>query len=390
MDNNNNDDDDEFGNDDDWGDMELCYEEQQKIIHIEDEDAETALKRALEKRRIEAADVSKFWRCGKCTFLNHPSRAICMSCCIPQMDIIHEFLKTDLEELKICPRCSAYVLPSQYEDHILDCQPMKGIDNNNSQSWYCKLTKCEKDAITHVQSLAMEKSSKIEIKEKLLLVFKSIDEKYGNEETLNSLISFLEWNCPIIVRVHCNSLIPKLLKDTHYRNLFEIGRGSGGNDQNRRKLEEGKMFGTVYDKAKAFERPKYGCLNVGLQPGGCSKATSYGDGYFLMNDTTIRWRVTMTIQDSFAVNGNCGTLKHCNHLLVQLNKDELHELIEAALYSKKGGYKQTAYREIQIHGPVQLNRDIISLHVPNTVINKASTKKFQKFCQKNGCKLVWF
>ena len=102
---------------------------------------------------------------------------------------------------------------------------------------------------------------------------------------------------------------PLLLKDTHYRNLFEIGTGSGGTDQNRRKLEEGKMFGTVYDGVKAFERPKYGCLNVGLTDDGDQHAKGYGDGYFLMNDTTVRWRTTMTIQDSFAVNGNCGTLK---------------------------------------------------------------------------------
>ena len=65
-----------------------------------------------------------------------------------------------------------------------------------------------------------------------------------------------------------------------------------------------------------------------------------------MNDTTTRWRTTMTIADSFGVNGNCGTLRHCDHLLAELNQDELKELIEAALYSKKGGIKQRTYREI--------------------------------------------
>ena len=64
--------------------------------------------------------------------------------------------------------------------------------------------------------------------------------------------------------------------------------------------------------------------------------------------------------------------------------------MEAALFSKKGGKKQTSYREIQIHGPVQLNRDILSLHVPNTMSNKRSTDKFKKFCEQNGCKLVWY
>ena len=83
-------------------------------------------------------------------------------------------------------------------------------------------------------------------------------------------------------------------------------------------------------------------------------------------------------------------IQHCDHLLIQLQEVELEELMEAALYSKKGGKKQNSYREIQIHGPVQLDRDIISLHVPNTMANKASTNKFKKFCEKNNCKLVWF
>ena len=82
--------------------------------------------------------------------------------------------------------------------------------------------------------------------------------------------------------------------------------------------------------------------------------------------------------------------QHCDHLLVQLQEVELEELMEAALYSKKGGKKQTSYREIQIHGPVQLDRDILSLHVPNTMGNKAYTAKFKKFCEKNGCDLVWY
>ena len=178
------------------------------------------------------------------------------------------------------------------------------------------------------------------------------------------------------------------------------------------------MFGTVYNKAKPTERPKYGCLNVGLQPEGDQHAKGYGDGYFLMNDTTVRWRSTMTVSDSFNVNGNTGTLKHCLHLLNELNTDELKELIEAgtynyihsytysntymyitlyilehthtysAVFKKKGGQKQRAYREIQIHGPVILNRDIISLHCPK---NQMKNKKiFDQFCQKNGCTLVWF
>merc|ERR1712087_782392 len=123
-----------------------------------------------------------------------------------------------------------------------------------------------------------------------------------------------------------------------------------------RKDAEAAMFGTVYDKAQAFERPKYGCLNVGLSEAGEQQAVMYGDGYFLMNDTTVRWRTTMTLLDSFTVNGETATVKHCNHLLTQLKTEELQEIVEVALTKKCSvNAKQTSYREIQIHGPVQLN-----------------------------------
>merc|ERR1719203_1098083 len=157
--------------------------------------------------------------------------------------------------------------------------------------------------------------------------------KYADRyaEVEKALYHFLEWEVPIIIRIHIADLIPKLLADTHYRNLFEIGKGSGNNDQNVRKGWERAMFSDVYDKAQAFERPKYGCLNVGLSSQGTQQAKCYGDGYFVMNDTTVRWRTTLTVQDSSSVAGNCGTVKHCNHLLVQLQPQELQEMVEVAL-----------------------------------------------------------
>ncbi len=128
-------------------------------------------------------------------------------------------------------------------------------------------------------------------------------------------------------------------------------------------------------------------MNIGLAEQGCQKAVSYGDGYFLMNDTTVRWRTTLTHLDSF------GSLKYCNHLLTQLQSGEIQEIVEAALHggTTTGGSKQSSYREVQIHGPVQLNRDIISVHVP--MAHKSDRKlvtKLETFCQRNMCKLVYF
>merc|ERR1711920_1171608 len=101
----------------------------------------------------------------------------------------------------------------------------------------------------------------------------------------------------------------------------------------------------------------------------------------------------MTVQDSFSVQGECGTVKHCNHLLTQLLPQELKEIIEAALTKKTstGGANQRAYREIQIHGPVELKRDILSVHVPSHHKKNAKlVQTLERFCQTNMCKLKYF
>merc|ERR1719410_927445 len=72
FDSNDDDDGDGWGDDDD-----LCYDDQKTIDIEKEEDCEQMLKRALEKRRLAQSKLESFWRCGKCDFLNHPSRAVC-------------------------------------------------------------------------------------------------------------------------------------------------------------------------------------------------------------------------------------------------------------------------------------------------------------------------
>eukprot|EP01084_Bolivina_argentea_P212695 361499_1 len=259
------------------------------------------------------------------------------------------------------------------------------------------LSPCEKNAITYVQTIAMQKSNGYGLQKSLLKKMKGINNKW-NKDTLDKLYEYIQWKVPIIVHVHCQKTIPLLLKDTHYRNLFETKSSSGCKNTKMRSDGEKKLFGPAYDTAIAFERPKYGCLNIGLSKTGCKKALSYGDGYFILNDETIRWRTTITIIDSLnaviskkyvASDTVCGTLKHCTHLLAKLNDNELKELIQVAIGCKKGDTAQSSYREVQIHGPVQLNRDIKSLHVPRCHW-RITSNIFQNFCDKNGCDLVWF
>eukprot|EP01084_Bolivina_argentea_P081390 147379_1 len=160
----NDDDDDDFDNGD-WGDEDelIDIDEQRMVIEhkeYDEEDGHDLMQRLKEKRRKEQSKIENFWKCGKCQFLNHPSRAICMMCNMPQLDVVHHILICPKNKLKICVKCKAFVVPYLYDDHVLDCKPLKGIDNaSNNQSWYVKLTQCEQNAINHVNSGAMKKST---------------------------------------------------------------------------------------------------------------------------------------------------------------------------------------------------------------------------------------
>eukprot|EP01083_Nonionella_stella_P275362 935134_1 len=223
-------DNDGFNDDgDDWGDDDdLCYDEQKTIQHNEEEDCEEILKRALEKRRLAQSKLDSFWKCGKCQFLNHPSRAVCMMCAMPQLDVVHHIMMCPKNELKVCVRCKAYVVPHLYDDHVLDCKPIGALDNESTnQAWFVKLTVCEQNAINHVNGNAIKKSEDNKHKLKLIDIIAKIDNgKYQSEipQTLSAMYHFLEWKVPIIIRIHIDQLIPKLLHDTHYRNLFQNGK----------------------------------------------------------------------------------------------------------------------------------------------------------------------
>ena len=80
-------------------------------------------------------------------------------------------------------------------------------------------------------------------------------------------------------------------------------------------------------------------------------------------------------------------MSHCAHLLNDLRDDELSEICESALYGTSQS-RWREYREIQIHGPLLLKRDIISLHVP--LSEKQNYQIYSKFAEKNDLDLIWF
>lgn len=84
--------------------------------------------------------------------------------------------------------------------------------------------------------------------------------------------------------------------------------------------------------------------------------------------------------------------EYYTHVLASYNEGELRAVIEVA-----NGIKPWAdsniiqtYKEVQIHGPVQLNKDVDALvmnkrHKGNNQMEAAA----KKFASKNKCNLIW-
>ena len=104
--------DDDFDeNSADWDDIKL--QSSQGVIEslYRENSPQTMLKVAIERKRFELKDKhknKKSWTCGKCEFLNPASHGACISCEMPNMDIIHHVL-TSQDNLKKCLKCESFV-----------------------------------------------------------------------------------------------------------------------------------------------------------------------------------------------------------------------------------------------------------------------------------------
>ncbi|WP_372236691.1 DUF3626 domain-containing protein [Streptomyces sp. MNU77] len=106
---------------------------------------------------------------------------------------------------------------------------------------------------------------------------------------------------------------------------------------------ESRIFDGAYDEADAHERPVYGALNFRGKPVG--GAPRFGSAHFRLTAQTLT-RTTFCYPDSFLEPSDFGVVDRMG--LIELacadRQDELDDYVEA-----------------QVHGPVQLSRDVEAL-----------------------------
>jgi hypothetical protein len=104
------------------------------------------------------------------------------------------------------------------------------------------------------------------------------------------------------------------------------------------------MFGDAYVCARADQRPKYGSVNVTLDPSGIGRRWSeYGSAFFSLKPH-MRERITITTRDSSQIANHfadekepergstdyVATPESCAHLLTQFHDIELRAAIRVA------------------------------------------------------------
>lgn len=237
-----------------------------------------------------------------------------------------------------CKWCDS-IKSEEYLTHMISCQ--QKFQNYPA----CVLTRSQKKAIEFVKN---QSSKHFEASQRSLL-------KSAEKAVIDSILERIRYEVDIIVHFSFEKIVDKLLQDKSYKSLFEID-SKDTTGLLVRKTAEDKIFGNSYQNVPAVERPKYGCLNIFGNPRGVKTAYYYGTSFLILRN--VKWRSTWSNTDTFSV--NVATTAFDNNPLV-LSKFERNDLVSLISYAETGKFLNTDdsdYREVQIHGDIQLERDV--------------------------------
>lgn len=252
------------------------------------------------------------------------------------------------------------------------------------------LVDCQQKALRHIRALA--KSNHEQALPKLQNRMLSL--KFEDSHLWMTL-AFIRELAPIIVHLNLTKMIPFLEKDTHYRNQFETQTSGGLLKPSVREKWERNLFGGTYEKAKGFERCKYGVLNVMNDHRGVVKCHQYGDSYIVLKDT--RLRCTLSPEDSANLKAErLAVLDYYAHVLVEYSDAELEETVkvatsgEAAMLGDSSRVGAMKYKETQIHGEICYARHVERLVASVKHRSNPDEKgRLEAICRQYGWTLSW-
>lgn len=252
-----------------------------------------------------------------------------------------------------------------------------------------QLTRAQHAALQHVVDRAQQRASSPEVYLNLVARFRGLG---FSERNLQRTLLWIRDEAPIIIHVDLPSLLPHLVSDTHYRNQFETLTSRGNLSHESRREWEKRLFGNAYRDAEAFDRVKYGVLNVVNDPAGVRVCRCYGDSILVLSHET-RLRCSFSSKDSgYDDVTNLATTEYYTHILAEYDDQELQSVVEVA-----NGVEQCArsdkismYKEVQIHGAIRLDRDIeVLIAHSRHKVDRRLVDLIDTFSEKHACPVVW-
>eukprot|EP00405_Crypthecodinium_cohnii_P012612 CAMPEP_0206438876 /NCGR_PEP_ID=MMETSP0324_2-20121206/11892_1 /ASSEMBLY_ACC=CAM_ASM_000836 /TAXON_ID=2866 /ORGANISM="Crypthecodinium cohnii, Strain Seligo" /LENGTH=667 /DNA_ID=CAMNT_0053906421 /DNA_START=197 /DNA_END=2200 /DNA_ORIENTATION=- len=253
-----------------------------------------------------------------------------------------------------------------------------------------RLVECQRAAVRHIRSLAKNNHE-----QNLPELQRRCKTMGYSDNDLWMTLAYIRELAPIIVHLNLTKMMNYLESDTHYRNQFETASSGGLLKPQVRERWERDLFGGCYDKAKGFERCKYGVLNAMNDYRGVVKCAQYGDSYFVLKD--CRLRCTFSPEDSANLKANrLAVLDYYAHVLNEYSNDELQETIkiaksgEAAVLGDSSKVGNMKYKETQVHGEIRFDK-----HVDRLVAHERhrkdpkEAKRLEGIAKKHGWKFSW-
>ncbi len=197
-----------------------------------------------------------------------------------------------------------------------------------------------------------------------------------------------------------NMVLKSLLEEGVYKNQFETGISNGGlsaYEGGERVQWEHDLFGDSFVRAPKVSRPKYGALDFRLFPEG--PAPRFGSCYMVLSLDVMK-RSTFTFMDSNLNSNGKATFGNWDCLLAELFTgvfiNELFlgkfhvstdEVVDILFHSSSNGYDETYfnqpvgrnlnhYVEAQIHGSIELMKDVERLVVDRSFVDSPPIRGF--------------
>ncbi|GAQ84258.1 hypothetical protein KFL_001820110 [Klebsormidium nitens] len=284
-----------------------------------------------------------------------------------------------------------------------DGSPTQALgQENGTTTWQDKLPASEREALelegwgrlseTQVNVMRDSKRRAKEASDAALPRLRKRFAKLGFDEDQLNVLRHIAEKAPIVIHFNPDrrmgwftnrTVLKAFLSDTHYRNKYETGVSGAWN--RGRDQKERKLFGGLYHQSwgpPGWERPKYGALK-GL-PVGNTFFSIFGSCHFeLQND--VRKRCTfgygVTSDDLKQTPGTC---EHFAHVLARCGKDQIRWLVAVSEKRSFAHWSEPHLAiEAQIHGPIQLKKDIREVRF-RAFKPRKTQKRLQQLAEANG------